>query len=124
MSPWTDLTSSGKSYTAKAELDPVLDMEYLNRMIQNYAAGLELDNPMISPLFGDYKGFPPTYIQVGDNEILLSDSEALHKKLIHANVSVKLDVFKGMWHVFQMSPLKTAYDAMEKNAEFIFDICR
>ena len=79
---------------------------------------------MISPLFGDFEGFPPTYIQVGDNEVLLADATMLHKKMIQANVSAKLDVFKGMWHVFQMSPLKTAYEAMEKNAEFIFDICR
>lgn len=124
MSPWTDLTSSGKSHKTRAEVDPVLDEEYLNRMIANYAAGYELSDPYISPLFGDFKGFPPVYIQAGDNEILLSDSEMLHKKLIQANVSVKLDVYKRMWHVFQMSPLKTAYDAMEKNAEFIFDICR
>lgn len=124
MSPWTDLTSSGKTHKTKAEVDPVLDEEYLDRMIMNYADGYELSNPYISPLFGDFEGFPPVYIQAGENEILLSDSEMLHKKLIQANVSVKLDVYKRMWHVFQMSPLKTAYDAMEKNAEFIFDICR
>ena len=124
MSPWTDLTSSGETHETKAEVDPVLDAEYLKRMITNYAEGRELSDPYISPLFGDFSGFPPVYIQAGDNEILLSDSEMLHKKLIRANVSVKLDVFKGMWHVFQMSPLKTSHDAMEKNAEFIFDICR
>ena len=130
MSPWTDLTSSGKTHQSRAEVDPVLDAAYLERMIQGYVPAqdmeisLDLKNPMISPLFGDFTGFPPTYIQVGDNEILLSDSTMLHKKMIQENVSVKLDVFKGMWHVFQMSPLKTAYDAMEKNAEFIYDICR
>ncbi len=124
MSPWTDLTSSGKSHKTRGEVDPVLDAEYLERMITNYAQGRELSDPFISPLFGDFKGFPPVYIQVGDNEILLSDSVSLHKKLIQANVSAKIDVFKGMWHVFQMSPLKAAYEAMEKNAEFIFDICR
>lgn len=124
MSPWTDLTSSGKSYSSRAEVDPVLDAEYLERMIVNYAGERDLTEPFISPLFGDFRGFPPVYIQVGDNEILLSDSVKLHKKLIQANVSAKIDIFKGMWHVFQMSPLKAAYDAMEKNAEFIFDICR
>ncbi len=124
MSPWTDLTSSGKSHVNKAEVDPVLNAEYLERMISSYAGQEDLANPLISPLFGDFKGFPPVYIQVGDNEVLLSDSVLLHKKLVQANVSAKIDVFKGMWHVFQMSPLKAAYDAMEKNAEFIFDICR
>lgn len=128
MSPWTDLTSSGKTHQSRAEVDPVLDAAYLERMVKGYVGGqeenAELKDPMISPLFGDFTAFPPTYIQVGDNEILLSDSTMLHKKMVQENVSVKLDIFKGMWHVFQMSPLKTAYDAMEKNAEFIYDICR
>ena len=129
MSPWTDLTSSGKTHQTRAEVDPVLDAAYLDRMIKGYVEGkdpvsaveakdepeainfreeIDLKDPMISPLFGDFTGFPPTYIQVGDNEILLSDSTMLHKKMVQENVSVKLDVFKGMWHVFQMSPLKTA----------------
>lgn len=124
LSPWTDLTASGKTHTTRALVDPVLDADYLRKMTENYAAGRELTDPLISPLFGDFEGFPPTYIQVGDNEMLLSDSTMLHKKLVAANVSAKIDVFKGMWHVFQMSPFKTAGEAMEKNAEFIYDICR
>lgn len=124
LSPWTDLTASGKSHISRENVDPVLDREYLARMTENYAAGQDLRDPFISPLFGDMAGLPPTYIQVGDNEMLLSDSTNLHKKMVKANVSVKIDVYKGMWHVFQMSPFKTAYDAMEKNAEFIYDICR
>lgn len=124
LSPWTDLTASGRTHTTRALVDPVLDADYLRKMTENYAAGRELTDPFISPLFGDFEGFPPTYIQVGDNEMLLSDSTMLHKKLVAANVSAKIDVFKGMWHVFQMSPFKTAGEAMEKNAEFIYDICR
>ena len=124
MSPWTDLTASGKSHVSKADIDPVLNAAYLEQMIQNYAEGQALDDPLISPLFGDYEGFPPTYIQVGSNEILQDDAVMLYKKLLKANVSVKMDVFRGMWHVFQMSPFKTAYEAMDKNAEFIYDICR
>lgn len=124
MSPWTDLTSSGKSHITRAGIDPVLNADYLKEMIENYARGENLKDALISPLFGNYEGFPPTYIQVGDNEILLNDATMLHKKMVKANVSVKIDVFKGMWHVFQMSPFKTAYEAMDKNAEFIYDICR
>ena len=124
MSPWTDLTGSGKSHVTRASIDPVLNADYLQEMIANYATGENLTDPLISPLFGKYDGFPPTYIQVGDNEILLNDATMLHKKMMKANVSVKMDIFKGMWHVFQMSPFKTAYEAMDKNAEFIYDICR
>lgn len=124
MSPWTDMTCSGKSHEIKKSLDPVLDEPYLQRAISCYAGDQDLESPYISPLFGDFTNFPPTYIQVGDNEILLNDATMLHKKMIKENVSVKMDVFKGMWHVFQMSPFKMAFDAMDKNAEFIFEICR
>ena len=128
MSPWTDLTSSGESFKTKALVDPILSSEYLDRMIMAYTTGADeshdLENPYISPLYGDFTGFPPVYIQVGENEILLSDAMRLHTKMVEANVSVKLDCFEGMWHVFQMSKFKTASQAMNKNAEFIFDICR
>ena len=124
MSPWTDLTASGQSHETKAAIDPVLNAGYLAEMTGNYAAKEKLNDPFISPLFGDYEGFPPVYIQVGENEVLLDDSVMLYRKLLHANVSVRLDRFPGMWHVFQMSPFKTAYEAMDKNAEFISDICR
>lgn len=123
LSPWTDLTASGKSYQSREAVDPILNREYLERMTDNYAAGQDLKDPYISPLFGDPAGFPPVYIQVGDNEMLLSDSTSLYKKLRKAGVSAGIDVYKGMWHVFQMSPFKTAWEAMEKIAEFIYGIC-
>lgn len=121
MSPWTDLTSSGESYKTKKEVDPVLTNAYLDRMIHVYARGEDLTNPYVSPLFGDFRGFPPTYVQVGENEILLSDSTALVDRLKEAGVVAKLDVFENMWHVFQMSPFKTAYEAMDKNVDFIIE---
>ena len=124
MSPCTDLTASGQSHETKAAIDPGLNAGYLAEMTGNYAAKDKLNDPFISPLFGDYEGFPPVYIQVGENEVLLDDSVMLYRNLLHANVSVRLDRFPGMWHVFQMSPFKTAYEAMDKNAEFIYDICR
>ena len=124
MSPWTDLTSTGKSFQTKAEVDPVLNCAYIDRMVQAYAGGLDLTDPMISPLFGNFEGFPPTYIQVGENEILLSDALRLHRVFVEKNVPVKIDIYPGMWHVFQMSPVRAARAAMDKNAEFIFDVCR
>ena len=124
MSPWTDLTSSGESFGTRADLDPVLNSEYIDRMIAAYAGERDLKEPQISPLYGNYEGFPPVYIQVGENEILLSDSVRLHQALVASNVSVRMDCYPGMWHVFQMSPVKAARDAMDKNAEFIYDICR
>ena len=124
MSPWTDLTCSGKTHETKAEVDPVLDAEYLDRARFAYVGDRSMEDPMISPIFGDFKGFPSTYIQVGDNEILYSDATKLYRKMASSKVSVRFDHYEGMWHVFQMSPIKKAYAAMDKIAEFIFDICR
>ena len=123
LSPWTDLTASGKSHESRAEVDPVLDAEYLQEMTENYAHGADCQDPHISPLFADFTGFPAAYIQVGDNEVLLSDSSRLQKNMHRAGVPVRLDVFEGMWHVFQMSPFKTAMEAMDRCAEFILEIC-
>lgn len=124
MSPWTDLTSSGESFETRADLDPVLNRAYIDRMIRNYAPDRDLRDPLISPLYGNFEGFPPTYVQAGENEILLSDAQRLYRVLADANVPARLDVYPGMWHVFQMSPMKTAKEAMNRNAEFIYDVCR
>lgn len=136
-SPWTDMTLSGKSYSSKKKLDPVLTREYISLCVSRYIFGSEnipkkynpedypsLDSPQVSPLLGDHSNFPPVYIQVGTNEILYSDSEQLYRKLLSQNVRVQFDAFKGMWHVFQMTPLKAANDAIEKTAEFIFNVVR
>lgn len=123
-SPWTDLTRSGRSHTSKCDIDPILTEEYLELSIRAYADGQDLQNPFISPLYGNFHEFPPVLIQAGSNGILLSDSKDLHKQMVRHHVGAKLTVYPGMWHVFQMSPFKTAYEAMDQAAEFIFDICR
>ncbi len=146
MSPWTDLTVSGKTHETKAAVDPVLNQNYLNEMIGNYVPQAKknpgeaaeasqaaekfeelfhveyLQNPEISPLFADFTGFPPTYIQVGDLEVLMSDSTMLQKKMSKDGVSVSLDTYKNMWHVFQMGPFKTAVEAIQKCGEFIYSV--
>ena len=66
----------------------------------------------------------PLNVDWDGNELLLSDSLLLKKNLEKYHVPVRFEEYKGMWHVFQMSPFKTAYDAMDQIAEFIFDICR
>ncbi len=122
MSPWTDMTCTGDSFLDKVEWDPVLSPPYIYKMIKAYAGNHNVRDPYISTLFGDFTDFPPTYIQVGEHEILLDDATRLAKKMEQAGACVRLDVFPEMWHVFQMTPFKTAYDAMDKNAEFIYNL--
>lgn len=121
-SPWTDMTFSGTSFEKRAPKDPVLTTEYMYEIRKAYAPQGEFDSPGLSPLFGDMKGFPPTYIQVGENEILLSDATRLYRKLQEEQVKVFLDKYEKMWHVFQMSPGKKSQEAINKSVEFIFHI--
>lgn len=118
MSPWTDMTMSGASYRERVESDPMLTPEYIETVRRAYAGDRDLHDPDLSPLLGDLGSFPPTLIQVGDHEILYSDSASLAAALRAAHVPCRLEVSEGMWHVFQMFPIKKAAAAMESAAGF------
>ncbi|RDU24413.1 alpha/beta hydrolase [Anaerosacchariphilus polymeriproducens] len=122
LSPWTDLTLAGESHQIKADLDPILDKEYLMDARDNFVGKEDITIPFISPLLAEFDKFPPVYIQVGSNEILLSDSMNLYKKLVKSGNFARIDIYKGMWHVFQMSNFKKAQEAVESIADFIFEI--
>lgn len=121
-SPWTDMTASGKSYHSKELLDPVLDNNYIQKALKCYLQDTPPTSPFVSPIFADFAGFPPVYIQVGDNEILLDDSQMLYNRLLKYNVYARLDVFPGLWHVFQMSPIKASRTAIEKVSTFLSEL--
>lgn len=76
---------------------------------------------MLSPLFGNFEGFPPTLIQVGSNEILFSDSLRLRERMQTARVHCQLEVWNDMWHVFQMFPVRKAALAMESIGNFLLE---
>lgn len=106
MCPWTDMTASGESYVENYTKDPLFgntrDSLLYNR---DYAGDADVTNPFLSPLFGDFRGFPPMLIQVGSWEMLLSDSVSVAKKAKEAGVKVRLSVYDRMFHVFQMAML-------------------
>ena len=120
-SPWTDMTASGRSYQEREALDPTLTRAYIQAVTSAYAPGQDLSSPDLSPLFGSFQDFPPVLIQAGTNEILLSDSVRLRDRLVAAGVPCRLEVWRGMWHVFQMFPMKKAADAMDHVGRFLLE---
>ena len=110
-----------QSYTERSEIDPMLTPEYIEAVRLAYAAGRDYRSSDLSPLFADFTGFPPTLIQVGDHEILYSDSEQLYQAMKRANVPCRLQVSEGMWHVFQMFPIRKASVAIENIARFLLE---
>lgn len=120
MSPWTDMTMSGASYEECLAIDPMLTPEYIEACKRAYAPENEdFSTPEFSPVFGDFKGFPPVLVQVGTNEILRSDSELLIEKLTECGVFAELEVYEDSWHVFQQLPLKRSTKALNSAGTFI-----
>jgi acetyl esterase/lipase len=101
ISPWVDLTCAGESMRTHVARDPVVTPAAIA-----WLAGLFLgsagstDDPLASPLAGDLAGLPPMLIHVGEDEVLLSDSERLAEKATAAGVDVTLEVWPEMVHVW------------------------
>lgn len=104
MSPWTDLTASGESYDTNYERDPLFG-KTRDSLIYNkdYIGDNDPLNAYISPLFGDFRQFPPMLIQVGSYEMLLSDSVSVAAKAREQGGKVRLSIYEGMFHIFQMA---------------------
>lgn len=120
ISPWTDLTSSGKSYETNASTDPSMDEERIRFYADSYAGcGADKADPLVSPLFFDNVRFPPSLIFVGEDEMLLDDSVNMHKKLIKTGSKSKLITAPRMWHVYILYDLKEYKSHYSEIGKFI-----
>ena len=121
-SPWTDVTGVGDTYFTLRNDDPFLYVELDESMASAYANPSDQKNPYVSPAYGNFdSGFPPVLIQVGTKEGYLSDSVRLYQALDQAKIPVKLDVYEGMPHVFQLFFQNTTESnlAISKTSEFL-----
>jgi len=118
ISPWADLTLSGSSYNNNVRLDPTLIRESLAYYVIAYAAGHE-DEAYVSPVLGDFTGFPPTLLFAGSDEILLSDAKTVYKRLKKAGVECKLVVEEGMWHVYPLYGTPEGRKAVDEMSQFL-----
>jgi epsilon-lactone hydrolase len=71
---------------------------WLGRAAKLYANGASLKTPYISPIYGDFKGFPPTILTTGTRDLFLSNTVRTHRKLRRAGVVADLNVYEGMSH--------------------------
>lgn len=104
ISVWSDLTASGESYVLNKEIDPSMSREQLLFFANCYAT--DLSDPLVSPLFGDLRGFPTTLLFVGEDEIMRSDSQLLHGKLVNAGVQSQIVIAPDKWHGYLLYGLE------------------
>lgn len=121
LSPWTDLTMSGDSITAREALDPVLTPDGLRARVPLYLPDGDPAQPLVSTLFADLSGLPPMLVQVGDAEIIYDDSSRLVEKARAAGVDVEMETWPDGYHVFQLmvGTLPEADDAVAKAGAWV-----
>lgn len=120
ISPVVDLTFSGESMQTHAEIDPLTSEAVLRHCAQLYAPDQALHHPYISPLFANLTHLPPMLIQVGSDEILLSDSVRLAAKATQSGTVVQLRIWDDMWHVWHyFADLPEAAEALSEIRTFL-----
>jgi monoterpene epsilon-lactone hydrolase len=100
LSPWTDMTLSGKSYETRAAADPMVTRAAIADMARDYLGGADPRTPLASPLLADLRGLPPLLVQDGSDEVLLDDATGLADRARAAGVDVTLEVWEPMIHVW------------------------
>jgi len=123
-SAWADIDEIGDTYFTLKDHDPnLVNAGFLEECALAYADKKDFKNPYVSPVYGNFhKDFPPTLIQVGGKEIFLSNSIRLYRALSEGGKDVKLDVYEGMWHVFQgYYKMKESKIAIKNTKKFILE---
>jgi acetyl esterase/lipase len=121
ISPWIDMGLSGDTMSSRQSRDPLIRLDLIREFKSQFLGpNNNSDDPYASPLQADLSGLPPMLIHVGDDEMLLSDSERLAEKASAAGVSVTLEVWPEMihvWHTF-VGLFPEAQDGINRIAEF------
>ena len=104
--PWSDLTKTGDSYVVNDMVDSCLASYdgVLGDAVALYAGSVDLKDPLLSPIYGDLSGFPPTLLFSGTRDLFLSNTVRAHRKLRQAGVEAELHVFEGLSHA-QWTPM-------------------
>lgn len=99
LSPLIDVECTGESVITNARRDPWLTTG-MKTLFNYYVGQNNPRNPLISPMYADFRNLPPIVIHVGTDEILLSDSTRLVEKAKDAGVDIQIKIWPGMWHIF------------------------
>jgi monoterpene epsilon-lactone hydrolase len=121
ISPCTDFTLSSDSL--KSVHDPIISSRTMSVFRDDYLKNVDVRDPLASPVFGDYRGLPPLLIQAGEHEMLRDDSLRVAKKARADGATVQLEIWPGMFHVFQSHEplLPEARRAVDHIGNFIRD---
>lgn len=127
LSPWLNLSPNSALFAQKKAQDEVISKDVLRQSAEVYTYGSNLENPLVSPLLANpeqFAGFPSTYIQVGEKEILAEDAKKLNSILKGCGVDSSVEIFPDMMHLFQLAEgcLEASHIAFAKIADQVTGI--
>ena len=96
--PHLDMTNGSDTLYTNRGLDMVLAGTDLTSISAVYAPGQDYRNPLLSPLFGDLSGFPPTLLSSGTRDLFLSDTVRMHAALRALDIDAELHVTEAASH--------------------------
>lgn len=121
ISPWANLEHTGASMSNREGLDPLNSKPVLDILARAFLGDTLANHPLASPVFADVTGLPPILVQIGENELMLSDAMRLANHLADNRVRVNLEVWPGMFHAwhFYAGMLDEGQQALESSVRFI-----
>jgi acetyl esterase/lipase len=119
-SPWTDLAATGESLIANDRRCAMFRGANIGPTARHYLGSADPRNPLASPLYADLKHLPPLLIQVGKDEVLLSDSTRLAERARAAGVAVDIKIWPVVPHLWQLVPrMPEARKSLREASEFL-----
>jgi acetyl esterase/lipase len=120
MSPWADMTLSGWSVMQNARNDTALSWELLFVSARHYLKKSHPSDAYASPVFANFKDFPPIMVHAGSLEMLRDDASRIGDRAAEAGVPVSVEIYDGMQHVFQAnSHVPEARVSLQRLGQFI-----
>jgi acetyl esterase/lipase len=123
LSPVTDLTLSGESWSTRALADPYFTRPQAAELVRSYLDGDDPADPKASPLYADLKNLAPIRVHAGNDEVLLDDSIRFVERAVAAGVDARLDVWEGMVHGYLggLGRLAASTETLQLISEFLND---
>ncbi len=102
MSPWADLTFDSESFRRNADIDPMGKPAAYASLARGYLQGHDARDPLASPCFADFAGFPPLLVQAGSSELIVDDAIRVASAARRAGCEVDLQIAYQMCHAYQL----------------------
>ncbi|WP_416150060.1 alpha/beta hydrolase fold domain-containing protein [Salipaludibacillus sp. HK11] len=103
------------------KIDPMLSVGGMPVITKIWADDKNLDDPLISPIYGDFHGVAKVTHFIGTHEGLYPDALKFDEKLAKQGVEINTFVYPKMNHVFVVMPIPEAKDAQQKVIDIIRD---